>query len=451
MPNPARILIVPVDQNVMTQNTTKYTSRLAAILTLIGVAVGLGNVWRFPYMMGKYGGSAFFAVYLGFMLLFAVPALMAEIALGREGGGGILAAFRKALGDRAGSAVAVLLMTTLLVASSYYAVVVGNVIYTTAFSFLYGFSKESIPVYQAQLSNGWLQYGTTLLLVSTALFVVYKGLKNGIELVSKIVVPFFGLVIIYLIVNALLLPGAASKLSEFLRPDFSLMTSEHIFAALGQSFFSVGLGGTFMVAYGSYLNRGTSIPKMAVATSVGDLGASLLTSLFLVPTILVMGLDIASGPGLIFATLPEMFSQMPMGRVVGSLFLTALSAIAFLSVVAAYEVIAGGVQGGLIKNATRKQIVVALGLSMAILALPTSHFPKLIGILDLVLGSGMQVFGSALAVLGITWGLGRRKLLDQIFADEAAGFQTFTYYWLKWVVPFVLLSVLIGDIYSVIP
>ena len=436
----------------MTASAKTYSSRLAAILTLIGVAVGLGNVWRFPYMMGKYGGSAFFAVYLLFMLLFAVPALMAEIALGREGGGGIMAAFRKATGKKLGTFAGILLMTTLLISSSYYAVVVGNVLFTTVFSLYRGFTKTTIPEFQSQLSNGWLQYGITLLLIAAALFVVYKGLKNGIEVVSKIVVPFFALVIVYLIVNALSFPGAFQKLGEFLRPDFSAMTAEYVFAALGQSFFSVGLGGTFMVAYGSYLKRDESISKIAVATSMGDLGASLLASLFLIPTILVFGLDIGSGPGLIFATLPELFSQMPTGRIAGSLFLAALFAIAFLSVVAAYEVIVGGIFGSIFKKAKKYQIILAVGGLMTILTLPTNLYPELIGILDLVFGSGMQVFGSVLAVLGITWGLGKSKTLNEIFDDEEAkGSRVFVFIWLKWVVPFVLLSVLIGYVYSVIP
>lgn len=435
----------------MEKTTAKYTSRVAAVLTLVGVAVGLGNVWRFPYMMGKYGGSAFFVVYLLFMLLFAVPALMAEIALGRAGGGGIVRAFQNAIGKKPGKIIGIFLMTSLLIAASYYAVVVGNVIFTTAFSVYSGFTQETIPVFQNGLSNGWLQYGITLGLVIAALFVVQRGLKDGIELVSKYFVPFFGLAIIYLIINAILLPGASERLVEFLKPDLAALTAEQVFAALGQAFFSVGLGGTFMVAYGSYLNADTKIPGMAVATSLGDLSASVLASLFLVPTILVAGLDIAAGPGLIFATLPELFSVMPMGRLVGTVFLLALTAIAFLSVVAAYEVIVSGLDGAVFKKAGRRKIALGLGCALVCLTLPVSLKPDLIGTLDLIFGSGMQVFGSVLAVVGITWGLGKSSTLVQIFGDkEAQGARAFTYLWLKWAVPAVLLSVLIGYIYSVL-
>ena len=288
-------------------------------------------------------------------------------------------------------------------------------------------------------------------MVVASLFVVQRGLKDGIELVSKFFVPFFGLAIIYLIINALTLPGAIGKLNAFLRPDLAALTAEQIFAALGQAFFSVGLGGTFMVAYGSYLKPETKIPGMAVATSFGDLSASVLASLFLVPTILVSGLDIAAGPGLIFATLPELFSIMPMGRLVGTVFLLALTAIAFLSVVAAYEVIVSGLDGAVFKNAGRKKIAVGLGAALVALTLPVSLKPDLIGILDLIFGSGMQVFGSVLAVVGLTWGLGQSSALRQIFGEEdASGARSFVYLWLKLAVPAVLLSVLIGYIYSVL-
>ncbi len=436
----------------MTQETKLYTSRLAAILTLIGVAVGLGNVWRFPYMMGKYGGSAFFAVYILFTLLFAVPALMAEMALGREGGGGPVVSFRKAFGHRLGSAAGFLLLITLLIAASYYAVVVGNVIFTTAFSILHGFDSTSIPLFKSRLGDGWLQYFFTLGLVAAALFVVQKGLKNGIERVSKIAVPFFAVVIAYLIFFSLSLPGAIERLWEFLQPDFAALTPTHIYAALGQSFFSVGLGGTFMVAYGSYLNRRDGIPKIAAATCIGDTSASLMASLFLVPTILVFGLDIGSGPSLIFVTLPELFARIPMGRVIGSLFLTALSAVAFLSVIAAYEVVVSSLDGVVLKKVKRIKIVCALGVLMAVITLPSSLNPDLIGTLDLIFGSGMQVFGSVLAVLGITWGLGQRTSLLQIFnTEDGTRKNKITFIWLKWVLPAVLLSVLIGYIYSVIP
>jgi NSS family neurotransmitter:Na+ symporter len=432
-------------------NQKQYSSRLATIFTLVGVAVGLGNVWRFPYMMGQYGGSAFFAVYLVFTLLFAVPALMAEMSLGRETRGGTLVAFRSVFGRNWGSAVGFLLLFTILIAGSYYAVVVANVFFTTGYSVAAGFdSPESIASFKSILENGWAQYAVTLGLVSIALLVVHLGLRRGIELISKIAVPFFTLSIIVLIVYALSLPGAFGHLLQFMRPDLAALTSEQVFAALGQSFFSVGLGGTFMIVYGGYLRESESIPKIAIATCLGDTGASLLASLFLVPTILVFGLDIASGPGLIFATLPELFGQMPAGRLLGSLFLLALSAVAFLSLVAAYEVFVEGVDKEVLPKIERGKVVVMVGIAMAVLTLPTNLYPSLIGTLDLIFGSGMQVFGSILAVIGVTWAIGSLNARRQIFGMASeSGVSGIIFGWMKWAVPAVLLSVLFGYIYTV--
>ena len=402
-------------------------------------------------MMGKYGGSAFLAVYLVFTVLFAIPALMAEIAIGRESGGGTLTAFKNAFGSRWGNAVGFLLLATVLIAGSYYAVVVGNVFFTMAFSMFLGFQTENMAQYKSQLGNGWLQYGVTLAIVSAALFVVHKGLKKGIERASKIVVPFFLVALLYLIYHALSLPGAISHLGDFLKPNFSVLTAEHIFAALGQSFFSVGLGGTFMLVYGSYLREKEDIPKIAIATCLGNASASLLASLFLVPAILVYGLDIASGPGLIFATLPKLFGEMAFGRFLGSLFLLALSSVAFLSLVAAFEVFVSSVDQEVFSKVKRKNIIFSVAALMVIFTLPSSLYPSLIGTLDMVFGSGMQIFGSVLAVLGITWGLGRRTMIAQIFDEKTpAIIVKLTFIWLKWVVPIVLLSVLVGYIYSVL-
>ncbi len=417
-----------------------FTSRVATLLTMIGVAVGLGNVWRFPYMMGQFGGSAFLVVYLVFVILFATPALMGEWALGRETRRGPLGALTAAFGPF-GRMLGVILLVTVFVANSYYLVVVTNVAYTAMFSVVTGFRATSLDAYQSGLDNGALQAGIGLVVVGSAMIVLYKGLNRGIERVSTIFVPFFGIVVLYLIITALSLPGATGHLRDFLRPDFPSLTSTSIFAAMGQAFFSLSLGGTFYLIYGSYLRDEERIPSSAVLTASGDVGAALLAALFIVPTTLVLGLDLETGPRLIFVTLPNMFAEIPGGRLSGSVFLIALWMVAYLSSIAAFQVVVGTLVDDF--KFTIGKAVLAVGIAESVLMVPIAMKPDLIGLLDLIFGSGMQVLGSAIALAGLAWGLGKATTLHQVFGTQRGFWPRLYYHWVAWVVPVALLTTLV--------
>jgi NSS family neurotransmitter:Na+ symporter len=285
-------------------------------------------------------------------------------------------------------------------------------------------------------------------MIFSCLYVIYKGLVKGIEWLSNIIMPFFVLALVYMIFHALSLPNAVEKFGEFLKPDWNALHFTEVFAALGQAFFSVGLGGTFVVVYAGFMKQEESIPKMALFTGLGDVGASLLVSLFLVPSILVFGLDMTSGPGLIFNTFPQLFGTMPGGRLVGSLFLIALTLVAFLSLIAAYQVPYVSVRNEK-PNLNPKKLLVIIGIIQAVLALPSSLYPNLIGLLDLIFGSGMQVLGSVLCILGLTMGIERLKLTDNMFHQQTkTSTKSLAYFWIKWVIPIALVAVLLGYIYD---
>ena len=426
-------------------NKSQYSSRLGAILTMIGVAVGLGNVWRFPYMMGAYGGSAFLLIYLIFTILLALPALLTEMSLGKSSGSGTVHAYTLLFGNTFGKILGYLLVGVVTIAGSYYAVVVANVFFSAGFSILIGFSPQTNDQYQVLLGNGLFQYGSTLLLIIAALLVSYKGLKQGIEKISKIIMPFFLLAIVYMIVHAWMLPGALDSVKQFFAPDFTVIGSTEVFAALGQAFFSVGLGGTFVVVYAAFIKKNSEIPRIAILTCLGDLGSSLLVSLFLVPSILVLGMKMNAGPSLIFNTLPELFAVLPAGRWIGSLFLVALSLVAFLSLVAAFHVPISSISGYKIPE---KKLIIRFGILQALLAFPSAIYPQIIGVLDLVFGSGMQVFGSMLTVMGIWWSVKKAAFQKMLFKNPTSRFAGIFLFWLQWVVPGTLLIVLIGYIYS---
>ena len=418
----------------------QFSSRLTTVLTMVGVAVGLGNVWRFPYMMGQHGGSAFLVLYLGFVAVFAVPAVTAEWALGRHTRRGPMGAFEQALGPR-GRWIGYLLVATVLIANSYYLVIVANVAYSAGFGLVRGFTPDVLPNFAAGLASGPVQVAIGLLIAGAAALVLGRGLVGGIERMSKLFVPLFGAVMVVLIILVLRLPGAPAALSAYMAPDFSQLTATSVFAALGQAFFSLSLGGTFYLIYGSYLRDGQRIPRAAVATGLGDAGAAVLAALFVVPAVLALGGDMQAGPLLIFETLPAAFGELPAGRWMGTAFLLGLWMMAFLSSLAAFQVGVAALTDRFGWRRGRASVVV-VG-AVAALMVPWALEPGLIGTLDLVFGSGMQVVGSGLTIAALLWGCGRLVAAEQIFAGRQDGWRGSYLWWLRWAVPAVLVVVLV--------
>jgi len=432
----------------MVKTRQTFTSRLTTIITMVGISVGLGNVWRFPYMMGEYGGSAFLFVYLIFTILFAVPAVMAEWALGRATRQGPIGAFTAMWGKKTGLIIGCILLLTVLVAESYYIYVIANIGYSTVYSTINGFDSSNITVYNTYLNNPYLQYAICILLLLLSYIVITRGLKKGMESISKIFVPFFLIVMLFLIVFALNLEGTYENLINFLKPNFSNLEAIHVFAALGQSFFSLGLGGTFLIVFGSYIRDDENLTKSSVFVAFGDVGAAIMAGLFIVPTVLALNLDMSQGPGLLFATLPELFQRLPYGQIIGSFFLFALFAVTFISSLAAIEVLLAGIGDSILKKLNRKKLTLYIILAISIILIPIATKPSIIGTLDLVFGSGMQVLGSLLAILAIAWGQKRAKMLKSVFGAETKSWHILYYYWVKFFLPAVLLTVFIGYIIS---
>ncbi|HBK56039.1 MAG TPA: hypothetical protein DDZ76_07120 [Xanthomonadales bacterium] len=418
----------------------RFSSGFAGWLAMVGVAVGLGNIWRFPYMMGSYGGSAFLLLYLLFALALAAPLLSAEWGLGRATGSGPIGAYRRVLGHRTGTALGLVLVISMLIANSYYLVVIAQIVYSAGFAITPGYAAEHIDHYRAGLGNGIGQYGIALILLGLAGWVLWRGVRRGIEAVSRVLVPVFGLAMLGLVGFALSLDGALDRLADFLRPDFSRLGPTEVFAALGQAFFSIGVGGTIMIAYGRFLGPSISLPKTAVATALGDTAAALAAALFLVPAVLHFGLDLDSGPGLLFDTLPRVFSEMPFGNGVAVVFLAAVTLVAFLSALAALTVCASGVADLWPRLSESNRAIALVVLLEALLIWPSAHDPALIGILDLIFGSGMQIFGALVAVIAFAWALDRTNALTQAGITGRAGLVW--RFWLRYAIPAVLFLVL---------
>lgn len=424
----------------------QFTSRLTTLLAMAAFAVGVGNVWRFPYMMGQNGGSAFLLIYLIFVLVLAVPALVAEWSLGRATQSGPVTAFRAAFGKGFGLPLGFLTLIATFMALSYYCIVVGNVIYSAWFATAHGFQPDTMDAFQQGLGRNALQFVLGALLAVGCLWIVHRGLKRGIEALNSLLMPIFAIVALYMVGVALTLDGAIPKLIEFLKPDFSQAGPRVWFAAMGQACFSIGISGSVGVLYGSYLRQDEKLFPTAASTGLIDTGAALLASLFVVPAVLVFGLNMAAGPSLLFNTLPELFNVMPGGRWLAGPFLAAWALVAVLTIVAAFETIIAALADYSGERFSRDGWIWVIGICLIAVMLPIGLNPQVIGTLDLVFGSGLFMFGCLMAVIGVGWGLGKAALRAQValgLSNRTADWLTF---WIRWVVPLALVAILGGFI-----
>ncbi len=419
-----------------------FSSRFGLLATMIGVAVGLGNVWRFPYMVGRFGGASFVVVYALLVAFLGIPALLAEWSLGRETRRGPVGAFRLA-GLPAGQAVGWCLFGVVTFAVGYYTNAVGWVL-------TYGLAEATRlvgggfdPAIALPPDTGFdgrslaIQLTTSGLLILASVSVLLRGLRAGIERASTIIIPTLFVCLMILIARSTTLPGAMEGIHWYIgKLEWSSITPSVLLAALGQACFTLSLGGTFMVVYGSYLPKGAPLATNAVVTASADLTAGLLAGLAIFPAVFAFGLEPDSGPGLIFFTLPKVFAALPVGGLFGVVFYTGLLGAAFLSIVAAFEVLVAG----LVDNTRldRRQAVWTLGAVVFGTAIVPMINMRVFSIWDLAFGSGMQTLGALVTVLTVGWCLDRSRALRQLAGVPGVHY---LYLWLRFVVPAAILTV----------
>lgn len=419
-----------------------FSSVWGMVVALLGVAIGLGNFWRFPYMMGIFGGGAFLAVYLGVVALVGIPAMLAELTLGRRTGKGPVGAFTAARLP-VGRPLGLLLVGSVGMAMSYYLVVLGWLLafFVVSLGWLLGVGELTGGTFELVHGSLLLQLGCAgCVAIGTAL-VVSKGVRRGIERISSVFLPMFGALTVVLAIWVLSLPGAFDGVRYVFDFDLSALTPRGVMAAVGQAFFSLGLGGTFLVIYGSYLPRGAPLPLRALSTAFGDVAASLLAVLVVMPLAFVYGLSVSSGPPLLFETLPSAFRAMPAGAAFATLFFLGLGCIAFLSGVAAVEVLVSTLED--LARWTRARAAVVVAGVLTLLGIPAMLSVDYIVWSDLLWGSTMQPVGSVAAVAALTWGVGRTGAIEELASSGSLPrWAGLWFRWCRYVIPPLVLVAL---------
>lgn len=320
-----------------------FGSRFGALVAMAGSAVGLGNLWRFPYLVGENGGAAFIVIYIALSFLICLPIFISEFVVGRRSQKNAYAAFRDLSGGSAWKWVGLFTIIVPLVVLSYYSVIGGwsieYLVKSCTFSFTGNVSQAAMnTMFTDFVSSPWtpLIFHTVFLLVTTLIVVI--GIKNGIEKFSKVMMPILFFIVIAIAIYSLTLPGAGKGVDYLFNPDFSKIDAKSCAAALGQAFFSLSLGFGTMMTYASYVDKKENILNQSTATAVSDLTFALIAGVAIMPAVFAFGLDPQSGPGLVFETLPFVFSQMPAGGFVAILFFIALLVAALTSSISMLEV-----------------------------------------------------------------------------------------------------------------
>lgn len=321
----------------MAANRGEFNSKLGFILAAAGSAVGLGNIWKFPFEVGNGGGAAFVVMYLGFCFLLCFPVMVAEIAIGRRTNKNPVGAF-KALGFERWALVGYLGLASGVLILSFYNVVAG-----WAFGYFLEIIQGNFGIGKqfGSFVSDWTKVGLYAMLFMTATaFIVSGGIKDGIERAAKILMPSLLVIIAFLVIYSMTLPNAMSGIEFYLVPDFSKITGSVVYSALGQAFFSLSLGMGALITYGSYVSSRENIISAAALITLTDVGIAFIAGLMMFPFVFSQGLDPSGGPGLIFATLPGVFETLGpvLGIVIGSLFFLLLSFAALTSTVSLLEV-----------------------------------------------------------------------------------------------------------------
>lgn len=319
-----------------------WKSKVGFIFAAAGSAIGLANIWRFPYIVGRYGGAAFICIYLFCLLLIGFPVFISEILIGRSTKKNPAGAF-KALGkDSFWANSGLFTIITGFIISSFYSVVAGWVLGYLV-SALFGKINHFTTITQVETAfNAWVGnpfwgIGFHLGFMLLCFGLLFLGVRKGLEKGSKVMVPFLILILIALVIVGVSMPGAKEGLSFYFKPDWSVLTPTTFLIALGHSFFTLSLGQGTMVTYGSYLSTNDNIPKSCFPIALIDTTIALLAGMAIFPIVFSVGLSPSEGPPLIFYTLPLVFSQIGGGYILALLFFLLLTLAAITSEISALE------------------------------------------------------------------------------------------------------------------
>lgn len=451
-------------------NRERFSSRLGFILISAGCAVGLGNVWRFPYITGQYGGAAFVLVYLIFLVLLGLPIMVMEFAVGRASQKSAARSFHvlepagtkwhlQGYACMAGNYLLMMFYTTVGGCMAAY-------IFKTLTGEFKGLDSDGVAaVFNDMLARPGYMTFWMVLVVLLSFFICSLGLQKGVERITKAMMSCLFLILLILCIRSVTLPGASEGLRFYLIPDFTRFTENGvgntIFAAMGQAFFTLSLGIGAMAIFGSYIGKDHTLTGETINICLLDTLVAFLAGLIIFPSCFAFGVDPGQGPGLVFITLPNIFNQMVGGRIFGVLFFVFMTFAAQSTIIAVFENIISFSMD--LFGTSRKKTVLINGIAIILLSLPcvfgfniwSGFQPMGAGstiqdLEDFIVSNNLLPLGSMVYLLFCTsrYGWGWKNFLAEADTGKGVKFPAWARVYVSYILPLIVLFIFIMGYYQ---
>ncbi len=405
-----------------------FTSRFGIVCAAAGSAIGLGNIWRFPYVVGESGGGAFLLIYLAFVLLLGIPVMLSEFVIGRKAKRNAYGAFKKIAPGTRWPLVGVIGIVAAFVILAFYSTIAGWTLHYVYLSVINAFKDASAlevtRIFAAFQTSGAMPLFWQMIFIMLTAVIILSGVRKGIEKYSKILMPFLVLLLVSLSVRAITLPGSMGGLDFLFNPDFSKINASVVLGALGQAFFSLSIGMGALITYSSYFPDKTNLSATAFQVSIADVIIAILAGVAIFPAMFALGMQPEEGgPGLIFMVLPNVFQHMPGGFFVSIAFFVLLAIAALTSSISIMEVVVAFLSEELQikrKSATLITVIASAFVGM-FCTLSWSTFKgvgigerNIFDLLDFTASNVLLPLGGLLIVVFVGWYMKQQAVRDEL-------------------------------------
>ncbi len=406
---------------------TKFSGRLATVLVSAGCSVGLGNIWRFPYVAGQGGGGAFLLLYLACILIIGLPIMLSEFALGRATNKSAVGAFKQVAGKK-WSWIGYNGVLAIMLIMGFYYVVAGWTAEYLMFSVTGELANYTTPegytnLFTNFVTSPWKPIFITWIFIALNHIIVENGVTNGLEKVAKYLMPLLFIILIILCINSLMMPGSMEGIEFFLKPDFSKITGSVVLQAVGQAFFSLSIGLGALIAYGSYVPQNANLRNTVLQVSLLDTLVAILAGFIIFPAAFSAGINPGSGPALVFETLPAIFNTLPFSWLWASIFFILLIIAALTTTMSFHEVVTvyfveewGFTRRAGVYCASAIAVVLSgiASLSLGMWSEFTIFGKSIFDAMDYLTANFMMPLGGMFTCICISWYLDKSILKDQV-------------------------------------